>query len=61
MFKVTDVNIDPVFIACRPANPSFHADGNYWYLSKGIVAINNICLIQKTLLNEQRPEERKGV
>lgn len=57
--KVADVNASPVFIACSPANPSFHADTGHWYLSKGIVGINNVCLIQKPLLNEQHHEERQ--
>jgi hypothetical protein len=57
--KGADVNASPVLIACSPANPSFHADSSYWYLSKGIVGINNVCLIQKPLLNERHQQEQQ--
>jgi hypothetical protein len=40
-------------------NVSFFADTGHWLLSKGIVAINNVCVIQKSLLNEQNHEEQK--
>lgn len=41
-----------VLIGCTPVNPSFHADGRYWYLSQGVVGINDVMFIQKTLPNE---------
>lgn len=41
-----------VAVGCPPADPSFHADSGHWYLSKGIVGINNISFIRKPLLNE---------
>ena len=37
---------------CTPTDPSFYADSGHWYLSKGIIGINNISVIRKTLLNE---------
>jgi len=33
------------FVAATPANPKFYADTGHWYLSKGIVGINNVSLI----------------
>lgn len=44
------------FVAATPVNPKFYADTGHWYLSKGIVGINNVTLIQRTLLNELHPE-----
>lgn len=37
----------------------FFADTGHWLFSQGIVAINNVCVIQKSLLNEQNHEEQK--
>jgi len=37
----------------------FFADTGHWLLSKGIVAINNVSVIQKSLLNELNHEEQK--
>jgi len=53
MSKILDVNNSPLFAACTPENPTFHADSAHWYLSKGIVGINNVFFIQKTSPNEQ--------
>lgn len=47
------------FVAATPVNPKFYADTGHWYLSKGISAINGICVIQKSLLNELHQEEQK--
>jgi hypothetical protein len=59
MKKINVDNIEnkPVFVACGSENPSFHADTGHWYLSQGIVGINNVPVIQMTLLNEQNHEE----
>lgn len=40
------------FVAATPVNPTLYADTCHWYLSKGVVGINNAGLIQRTLLNE---------
>ena len=57
--NVANIDIKPVFVARSLENPSFHADTGHWYLSQGIVGINNVCVIQKTLLNEQNQEEQQ--
>jgi purine nucleoside permease len=58
MRSMGDAKSEPV-IAAFADNPSFHADTGHWYLSKGIVGINNVRLIQKTLPNEQNQEEQR--
>lgn len=57
--NVTEFNAGSVFVVCSPINPSFHADSGHWYLSQGIVGINNVSLIQKTSLSEQHLVEQK--
>jgi hypothetical protein len=47
------------FNATTPVNPKFYADTGHWYLSKGVVDINNVSLIQKTLLSELHQKEQK--
>jgi hypothetical protein len=37
----------------------FFADTGHWLISKGIIAINGVSVIQKSLLNEQSHEEQK--
>jgi len=48
------VGSSPSFVITgqTPTNIKFFADGNYWLLSNGIIGINNVTLIQKTLPNE---------
>ena len=36
----------------------FFADTGHWLVSQGVVGINNVCLIQKPLPNEQNLEEQ---
>ena len=57
--NMANVNIKSVFVAGSLENPSFHADTGHWYLSQGVVGINNVRFIQKTLLNEQSQEEQQ--
>jgi hypothetical protein len=57
--KTTHVIAMPVFVACSPATPSFHADGDHWYLSQGIDHINGNQVIQNSLPNGLNPEEQK--
>lgn len=54
-----DAKSSESLIVTTPNNPSFHADTAYWYLSKGVVGINNVRLIQKTSPDEQNQEEQR--
>lgn len=56
--KVSNIENNPTFLASSPENPSFHADTGHWYLSQGVVGINNISVIEMTSLNEQNQEEQ---
>lgn len=62
--------VNPVYCKCAVScchsfvfqsedSVEFFADTGHWLLSKGIDCINNICVMQKSLLNEQNHEEQK--
>ena len=47
------------FVNQPECSVEFFADTGHWLLSKGIVSINNVSVIQKSLLNELNHEEQK--